>query len=71
MVSGRYTTIQGDMWDSIAYSQLGSVSYADKVMSMNRRYREYFIFPAGIVLELPDVNPDVPDMLPPWKQVAG
>lgn len=66
-----YTTIQGDMWDSIAYSQLGDVAYTDKLMNLNQKYREYYIFPAGIVLTLPDPTEETSDALPPWKQVAG
>ena len=26
-----YTTIQGDMWDSIANTQMGDAAYADKL----------------------------------------
>lgn len=66
-----YTTIQGDMWDSIAYSQLGDVAYTDKLMNLNPQYREYYTFPAGIVLILPDAAEQPSDALPPWKQVAG
>lgn len=63
-----YTTTQGDMWDSIAYAQLGSVSHTDKLMNANLQYREYYTFPAGIVLVLPDIPGDTSDTLPPWKQ---
>ena len=66
-----YSTIQGDMWDSIAYTQLGDVAHTDKLMSINQGYLDYYIFPAGIILELPDIDPGVPDSQPPWKQVAG
>ncbi len=67
-----YTTIQGDMWDSIAYAQLGDVAHTDKLINLNRQYREYYIFPAGIVLTLPEVAAEsVSDALPPWKQVSG
>lgn len=66
-----YTTEQGDMWDSIAYAQLGSVSYADKIMNFNPAYLSYFIFPAGIVLALPDNTTERVDDMPPWKQVVG
>ena len=31
----KYTTVQGDMWDSIAYAQLGNADYADKLMNAN------------------------------------
>jgi len=64
-----YTTIQGDMWDSIAYSQLGDDIHTDKLFNANRQYYDYYIFPAGIVLVLPDIDPDIPHLLPPWKRV--
>lgn len=66
-----YTTKQGDMWDAIAHHQLGDVSYTDKLMNINQQYREYYTFPAGIVLQLPEVSTDVIDTMPPWKQVTG
>lgn len=66
-----YTTKQGDMWDAIAHTQLGDVSYTDKLMNLNQQYREYYTFPAGIVLQLPEVSTDLIDTMPPWKQVTG
>lgn len=65
-----YTTVQGDMWDSVAYAQLGSTDHTDKLMNANLRYREYFTFPAGIVLVLPEIRESVSSTLPPWKQVG-
>lgn len=70
-MSKTYTTIQGDMWDSIAFSQLGSEAYTDRLMNLNPQYLGYYTFPAGIVLKLPDPAEDVGDALPPWKQVVG
>lgn len=67
-MSRTYTTIQGDMWDSIAHTQLGDVAYTDKLMALNMQYREYYIFPAGIVLTLPDEVEEIPASLPPWKR---
>ena len=64
-----YTTVQGDMWDSIAFAQLGDVAHTDKLMNANLRYREYYTFPAGIVLTLPEIPERTSDTLPPWKQV--
>ena len=66
-----YTTKQGDMWDAIAHTQLGDVSYTDKLMNLNQQYREYYTFPAGVVLQLPEVSTDLIDTMPPWKQVTG
>lgn len=64
-----YTTIQGDMWDKIAYTQLGDTAHTDKLMNANLQYREYYTFPAGIVLVLPDIPENASSTLPPWKRV--
>lgn len=66
-----YTTVQGDMWDSIAHNLLGDVAHTDKLMNLNQQYREYFTFPAGIVLLVPEVSEETVADLPPWKKVAG
>lgn len=72
-MSRTYTTVQGDMWDSIAQYQMGSVAYTDKLMRQNQQYLDLYIFPAGIVLELPEAEApaDTVSTLLPWKQVAG
>lgn len=72
-MSKTYTAVQGDMWDSIAYSKMGSVAYTDKLMQANQEHAGYYILPAGITLTLPDVDTTADDMsaLPPWKQVSG
>lgn len=56
------------MWDAIAYAQLGSVNYTDRLINLNRKYRDYYIFPAGIVLELPEREEKINRSLPPWKR---
>ena len=60
-----YTTVQGDMWDSIAFTQLGDTAYTDRLMNLNRQYRMYYTFPAGIVLALPEPVRKISDTLPP------
>lgn len=67
-----YTTVQGDMWDSIAYAQMGSVLYTDKLMWANQAYLDFYIFPSGIELTIPDIPTEWNNAaLPPWKQVMG
>ena len=66
-----YTTVQGDMWDMIAYKQLGDTAYTDKLMRLNSKYIGYYIFPAGITLNLPDIQTSVASSSPPWKKVSG
>lgn len=68
-MSKIYTTVQGDMWDMIAYKEMGSVDYTDDLMNANSSLLGYFSFPSGIVLTIPDVQETGASTLPPWKQV--
>ena len=34
----------------------------------NIKYKDIYIFPAGITLAVPEIGPEVPESLPPWKQ---
>ncbi|ANU48514.1 phage tail protein [Enterocloster clostridioformis] len=63
-----YTTISGDMWDKIAYEQMGSVLHLDKLIKANVKYAALFVFPAGIVLTIPELEDEVNMELPPWKR---
>lgn len=65
-----YTTVQGDLWDTIAYRQLGSTGHTDKLMNANLQYLDVYVFPAGVVLNLPEIteNSTGSTNLPPWKR---
>ncbi len=64
-----YTTVQGDTWDSIAYKAYGAghESQAGTLMQNNWDLLDYFVFPAGIVVQIPELDTDTSD-LPPWRQ---
>lgn len=65
-----YKTVQGDMWDGIAYTQLGDTKYTDVLIRANAEYHDVYIFPSGVELSIPDVDTyTVADKLPPWKKV--
>ncbi len=66
-----YRTRLGDTWDAIAHNQLGDVNYTNQLMQLNGEYLDYYTFPTGIVLELPDVQQEPKTSAAPWKQVAG
>jgi hypothetical protein len=70
MADTTYTTIQGDMWDLIAYNQLGDELYMDDLIAANIDYRETVVFEAGIELTIPTVSTAVGSSLPPWKQTS-
>lgn len=49
-----YTTISGQTWDQIAYEVYGDEYACGKIMDVNRDKLDYFVFPAGVVLNLPE-----------------
>lgn len=66
-----YITVQGDMWDSIAYTQMGSTDYTDTLMNANLIQSRLitYIFPSGITLNIPEIPQKISGKLPPWKKV--
>lgn len=63
-----YRTIQGDTWDIIAHTQLGSTDYTDQLISANLEHVGKLLFPAGITLRLPEITSRPSVNLPPWKR---
>ena len=63
-----YTTKSGDTWDIVAYKVWGDEMYMDTLMKANLEYKDIFIFPAGIVLTLPEISLEVSASLPLWKR---
>ncbi len=71
-MSKTYTTMQGDMWDGIAYKALGSTDMTDRLMRSNPKHISCFTFPAGIELVLPEVDDTIgADTIPPWRRSEG
>lgn len=66
-----YTTIQGDTWDVISKKIFDDVKYTGNIMMANLRYHRYFTFPAGITLQIPDVDATQTSASVPWKVVSG
>lgn len=66
----KYTTIQGDTFDTIAKLKLGSELLADKLMQTNPALLDYVVFPAGITVTIPQieqVNVNY-NKLPTWRR---
>ena len=62
-----YTTKQGDMWDQISYDICDSSAAIIPLMQANPQYSSFYIFPAGIELQVPDIDVILePDVMPPW-----
>lgn len=62
-----YTTIQGDMWDSISYKIYGDEKYMGYLMQSNLELLDIFIFPAGTVLTVPELGIEIDNKVPAWR----
>ncbi len=70
-MSTTYTTKQGDTWDGVAYSQLGSTSYTHLLLWENLEHIRVHSFGSGVVLSLPEIPTSGFSVLPPWKEVVS
>lgn len=63
-----YTTTQGDMWDIVSYRVYGGdEGYMGDLIAANPEHINTVVFPAGVVLTIPDVTPRASTTnLPPW-----
>lgn len=67
-MTNTYTTTQGDMWDLIAKRLYNDEASLNVLLEANQQYADIVVFPAGIVLEVPEYTTPVTSMLPPWRR---
>lgn len=63
-----YTTVQGDMWDWIAFRVYGREGCMAQLLQANEEHREVTVFPAGVKLTCPDIPAESSQILPPWRR---
>lgn len=63
----RYTTIQGDTWDSIAFKIYGDEYKVQLLMEANREYMDIFVFSGGLEIKCPDLTTLHIVGLPEWR----
>lgn len=69
-----YTTISGQTWDEIAYELYGNEYYCTQLMEANRDKLDYFVFPDGIVLKLPELDAVISSVsvnYPEWRAILN
>lgn len=63
------TTKQGDTWDIIAKREYGKETCMNILIRANFPHRKIALFPAGIVLNVPEIDRTViNEKLPIWKR---
>ena len=55
------------MWDSIAYKLYGDEKYMCQLMQSNLELLDIFIFGAGTVLNVPELESEKEADLPSWR----
>ena len=61
-----YKTRSGDTWDMTAKEVYGDELYASLLMANNQELLDYFIFPEGVLINLPEI-PEEESLLPDWR----
>lgn len=65
-------TRAGQCWDEVAFEYLGDCKYVAELMEANTDKLNYFIFPAGVELTLPEIEKKATTkslQLPSWYSV--
>lgn len=62
-----YTTVQGDMWDSIAHRFYGDVKYFCLLLQYNPDLLDIFVFSAGTMVYIPEIPEDEDEDVPEWR----
>lgn len=63
-----YTTASGDEWDLICFKHYGNENIVDQVIKANPQYMDIVVFPAGIVLNMPEISTTEQTDKPPWMR---
>lgn len=65
----KYRTIQGDTFDIISLRVYGDEHFVAELIAANYEHRAVVLFPAGVVLNVPEINTEAAtSTLPPWKR---
>lgn len=61
-----YVTSEGDMWDKIAYEQMGSENFMGELIRNNDDLVDVVVFHSGVEINVPEVD-DTKTDLPSWR----
>ena len=63
-----YKTVQGDMFDYIAFKEMGDCLHTQNLLRANRDKLYNFDFNAGVDINIPTVTNTQDINLPPWRK---
>lgn len=62
-------TVQGQAWDQVALTRLGSEKQMNAIVDANKDNLDVLLFEGGITLDIPDVPRIANHSLPPWEKM--
>lgn len=62
-----YRTVQGDMWDGIAFKIYGDARFLTLLLNANPAHAAVSVFSGNIVLNVPELPTDISSSLPPGE----
>jgi phage tail protein X len=68
LASIKYTTVQGDTFDMLAYRAYADEFKAHYIIQANPDYANVLVFDTGIILTIPILTKSAASSLPPWKR---
>jgi hypothetical protein len=63
-----YVALSGDTFDSISLDFYNEESLSNQIISANPQYRNIILFSGGEVLQIPIIEKQAANTLPPWKR---
>lgn len=69
-----YMTISGQTWDEIAYELYKNEYFCSQLMDVNRDKLDYFVFPDGVILQLPETDEIISPVsanYPEWRVILN
>ena len=67
MASSTYSTIQGDVWDMIAFKVYGDTDLTYLLLDANPAQVRTTVFDAGVILTVPEAPEETTSDMPPWR----
>lgn len=62
-----YTTVQGDMWDYIAWKFYGNEEYVSLLFAANPSLLEIAVFSSGTLVYIPELPEETDEDVPEWR----
>ena len=68
MADKLHRTTEGETWDLVSKKYYGTEKLMHKLLEANPEFKDFVVFPAGVVLKIPEVEIKTTEELPPWRK---